>query len=207
MNNSKKKVTFIELLKIIIKRVRISTLILLLITFSSTTFAWFVYATKISTGLTAHIESWNILFTNEDNAIAEYIDIEIPNLYPGMDDFSDVISAYNLGERPAEVHYEIVSVRLLSTTYTIDGTTLTSAQMANKLASDFPFHITMGLTSEVVSATSGRTDFTLTVEWPYEGGNDSQDTYWGNQAYNYIANNPDSPCIAMQIKISAIQQQ
>ena len=40
--------------------------LLLLITFASSTFAWFIYATKVSTGITAHIEAWNILFTNEE---------------------------------------------------------------------------------------------------------------------------------------------
>ena len=39
MDNSKKKNTFIELLKIIFKRTRITTILLLLITFASSTFA------------------------------------------------------------------------------------------------------------------------------------------------------------------------
>lgn len=207
MNNSKKKVTLLELLKIIIKRVRISTLILLLITFSSTTFAWFIYATKISAGITTHIEAWNILFTNDDNAISEYINFVIPNLYPGMPDYTDGINVYNLGEKTANVHYEIVSVRILGVNYTIDGTTLTSDQMANKLARDYPFKITFELLSEAISPTTGRTEFNINVEWPYEAGNDSQDTYWGQKSYEYSSNNPNSPSIEMTIKISAIQQQ
>lgn len=207
MNNSKKKVTFIELLKIIKKRVRISTLILLLITFSSTTFAWFIYATKISAGITTHIEAWNILFTSEDNSISEYVNFVIPNLYPGMDNYSDDITAYNLGERTANVHFEIVSVKILGVTYLIDGTSLTSDQMRNKLAGDYPFSITMSLTNETVTPNTGFTKFTLAVVWPYESGNDAQDTYWGTQSYTYTANNPGQPSIEMTIKITAIQQQ
>ena len=62
---------------------------MLLITFSSTTFAWFVYATKITTGITAHIEAWNILFTSQDNLISEYVYFTIPDMYPGMADYDD----------------------------------------------------------------------------------------------------------------------
>ncbi len=205
MSNSKKKVTIIELFKIAIKRVRISTLILLLITFASTSFAWFIYATKISAGITAHIEGWNILFTTEDNLISEYVTFVIPNLYPGMTTYTDGITAYNLGERSADISYEIQSVRILGVLYTVDGTTLTSSQMASKLTTDYPFTITFALSSQTVSAGSGSTTFTITAAWPYESGNDALDTSWGNQAYNYISNNPGANCIEMVVKISAIQ--
>ena len=206
MDNSKKKVTFIELLKIIVKRVRISTLILLLITFSSTTFAWFIYATKISAGITTHIEAWHIMFTNEDNSISEYINFVIPNLYPGMEDFTDTITIYNLGERGANVSYEIISAKILGVIYTVDGDTLTSAMLSNRLASNYPFSITMGLTSQTISPSTGMTEFTLSAVWPYESGNDSLDTYWGKQSYTYSSNNPGLPSIELSIKISAIQQ-
>ena len=80
MSDSKKKNTFIEILKIVFKRTRITTILLLLVTFASSTFAWFIYATKVATGITAHIEAWNILFTNEDNQVEEYINFYISNL-------------------------------------------------------------------------------------------------------------------------------
>ena len=205
MNNSKKRITFIELLKIIVKRVRISTLILLLITFASTSFAWFIYATKISTGITAHIEAWNILFTTEDNLISEYVSFTIPDLYPGMEDYEDSITAYNLGERQAAVSFEVVSAKILGVTYTIDGSSLTSSMMVNKLANDFPFKITMNLTDEIVSSSTGKTTFTLKTVWPYESGNDELDTYWGSKSYEFSSNNPDSPSIEITVRISAIQ--
>lgn len=205
MDNSKEKVTFIELLKIVIKRVRISTLILLLITFASTTFAWFVYATRIQAGITAHIEAWNIVFTANDTNISEIVTFEIPNLYPGMPDYEDSVSAFNLGERTATVTYEILSVRILNVNYVIDGVSLTSDQMANSLARDFPFTIGLNLTDDEVGH-SGQTTFTISVEWPYESGNDAVDTDWGLRAYNFSANNPaGTPSIEMVVKISAVQ--
>ena len=205
MDNSKQKNKFIELLKIIFKRTRITTILLLLITFASSTFAWFIYATKVSTGITAHIEAWNILFTNEDNSVEEYVNFYIPNLYPGMEDFNDSISAYNLGERSAEISYEIVSTRILSTTYNIEGGSYSSAQMESILANNFPFRTTFSLTNTTLETNSGNTTFSINVTWPFESNNDALDTYWGNQAYTYSANNPGVPSIEIVVKISAVQ--
>lgn len=205
MSNSKKKVTIIELFKIAIKRVRLSTLILLLITFASTSFAWFIYATKISAGITAHIEGWNILFTANDNAISETVNFVIPNLYPGMTDYEDSITAYNLGERNATISYEILSASVLGVNYTIDGTTLTSDMMTNILANNFPFSIELSLSSSSVTPTSGSTTFSIEASWPYESGNDALDTTWGNNAYTFKQNNPNTPCVSITVRISAIQ--
>ena len=205
MDNSKKKNTFIELLKIIFKRTRITTILLLLITFASSTFAWFIYATKVSAGITAHIEAWNILFTNEDNSLEEYVNFYIPNLYPGMDDFDDSITAYNLGERSADISYEIVSARILNVSYNVEDGVYSSAQVESILANNYPFHTTFTLSNSTLSSSSGRTTFAINVTWPYESNNDSLDTYWGNQAYTYASNNPTSPSIEILVKISAIQ--
>lgn len=205
MDNSKKKNKFIELLKIIFKRTRITTILLLLVTFASSTFAWFIYATKVATGITAHIEAWNILFTNEDNTLEEYINFYIPNLYPGMGDFNDSITAYNLGERSAEISYEIVSIRILNINYNIQGGSYTTAQLENILANNYPFSTTFSLTNEIISPTTGSTTFAINVTWPYESNNDALDTYWGNEAYTYAANNPGEPSIEIVVKISAVQ--
>lgn len=206
MGNSKKKLTIIELIKLLFKRVRLSTLLLLLITLCSSTFAWFLYATKVSVGITAHIEAWNILFTNENNEISELINFEIPNLYPGMEDYNDSIEIINLGERNASVEYEIVRVSILGVNYNIDGTTLTSDQMVNNLASDYPFKINISLENSTIEAGSGRTKFSLSTVWPYESGDDELDTYWGSKSYEFSSNNPDTPSIQIEIKISASQQ-
>ena len=205
MDNSKKKNVFIELLKIIFKRTRITTILLLLVTFASSTFAWFIYATKVAAGITAHIEAWNIMFTNEDNMVEEYINFYIPNLYPGMTDFEDNISIYNLGERSADISYEIISTRVLNTTYNIEGGSYSSAQIESILANNYPFHTTFALTYTNITTTTRNTQFSLNVTWPFESNNDTLDTYWGNQAYTYSSDHPGDPSIEIVVKISAIQ--
>ena len=201
--SSKKKVTILEVLKIILKRTRISTLIMLIVTFASASFAWFIYATKVSAGITAHIDMWNIVFTTEDNQISETVNFVIPHLYPGMDDFEDSISAYNMGEKEAIISYEIMSVKILGVNYDVSNQT----QIITKLQNDFPFHITFDLTNEELGTSVGSSTFSVSCIWPYESGNDTLDTYWGNQSYTYTSNNPNLPSIELTVKIQAVQNE
>ena len=126
-------------------------------------------------------------------------------MYPGMPDYSDGITAYNLGDRQADIYFEVVSAKILGVKYTVDEVSLTSPMLINRLAYDYPFKVILGLSSESLTPNSGRTNFTLDVTWPYESGNDELDTIWGKKAYDFNSNNPDSPSIELVIKISAIQ--
>ncbi len=208
MDNSKKeKVTFIELFKIIIKRVRISALILLLITFASTSFAWFIYATRIQAGITAHIDSWNIVFTANDTNISEVVTFTIPNLYPGMDPYHDSITAFNFGETNATVHFDVLSARLLNVSYVVNNESLTSDDLIYDLANNYPFSIDLSLSNENVSANNGYTTFNIDVNWPYESGNDALDTDWGLRSYDFSSNNPSgTPSVELVVRVSAIQE-
>ena len=204
MDNNKRKVTLLDVLKIMFKRVRIRTLIFLVITASATSFAWFVYSTKVSTGITAHIESWNILFTNSETELSEYINFDIPSIYPGMDDYIETIEISNMGEKSASIDYEITALRVLDTTYLIEPP-ITSDYIVDMLANDFPFHITFSLTNTTIDATHGTTIFTLSTVWPYESGNDALDTLWGNNAYIYQQNFSGNSSVSITVKITASQ--
>ena len=151
MAKNKRKVTLLDILKIMFKRVRLRTLILLIITSAATSFAWFIYSTKVTTGLTAHIESWHIMFTSSDNELSEYVDFTIPNLYPGMDDYSDQIEIENKGERSASVTYEVTTIRVIDTTYTVYGN-ITIDYLIDRLENYYPFHITLDLENETIGA-------------------------------------------------------
>ena len=205
MANKKKKVTLLDILKIMFKRVKLSTLLLLVITCASTSFAWFVYSTKVNAGIQAHIESWEILFTNNDTELSQYVSFIIPNLYPGMTSYTDQINIVNLGERSADVVYEVTSVKIFGTQYIADGTTLTSAMLINRLSNEYPFHITFSLTNQQIDTNHGSSTFSLTANWPYESGNDTLDTTWGNNAYNYQQSNPTLPSVEITVKITATQ--
>ncbi len=197
----KKKITFFMVFKRVLKRVKISSLIMLIVTLASTSFAWFIYATKVSAGITAHIETWDVRFLTEDNQISETINIVISNLYPGMPDFSESITAYNQGEKQASISYQVTNVKILGVSYD----TTSNATIINRLATEFPFHITFNLDNQVLSASNGTSTFTVGCTWPFDSGNDVDDTYWGKRSYTFSSNNPDQPSIELTVVISAIQ--
>ncbi len=200
---SAKKNVF-QIIRIIFKRVRLRHILMLAIIISSNSFAWFIYATKVSTGIDAHIKTWNILFSTNDNQIEEYVEFNIPSVYPGMENFSDSITAFNRGEHTATLSYEIESAFLLGITYT-KSDILTSAMIEDRLANDFPFKITFLAENVVMDAQTGVSTFTVSVKWAYESGNDAADTYWGNLSYDFNEDYPDTPNIMLIVKITAIQ--
>ena len=54
MNN---KVTFLEIIKRLLKKFKLRTLLMLAILLSCNTFAWFIYATKVSNNISAYVRS------------------------------------------------------------------------------------------------------------------------------------------------------
>ena len=46
----------------------------------------------------------------------------------------------------------------------------------------------------------------VTVSWEYETGNDEQDSYWGNQAYDFSEKYSDKESIELDLVISAVQK-
>ena len=188
------------------KRISGKTLLILIVTLSANTFAWFIYANKVQTGVEATIKAWNITFELDSGQITEYITINVDELYPGKT-FSKNIVIYNRGDTDADLSYQISSITLFGTT-----TTYTEAQNANpasllaSIQANYPFTISLAFSDAVLSAGSNET-FTVGINWPYESGNDARDTSWGGQAYTYHSSNPNSPSMQMQIKIIATQRQ
>ena len=59
---TKKKSTLKILWKVLTKKIKLRHLVLLVIMLSSNTFAWFIYAQKVSGTVDVHVRSWKILF-------------------------------------------------------------------------------------------------------------------------------------------------
>lgn len=189
-------------------------LIIFLLVFN--TYAWFIYATEVSTGLSVHVRSWKILFKNDDKPIVDYLNIDVDNIYPGMDDYVNELEAYNLSESKAIVSYEILSARILDTEYkSIEGFkyenlevpdgTMSSEELAQKLRTDFPFKLQIDIENQELDAEVGVTKYIIKLYWPYESGDDVLDTYWGNKAYEYNEKNPTESSLNFRIRVRAIQ--
>ncbi len=204
----KKKNIFLKVLK----KVKISHLIFLSILLAGNSYAWFVYISTVSTEVDVHVRSWKIDINDGDDAVVNYVDVVVDDAYPGMTTYTHDIEANNYGEMEASVNYVILSANIMGDEYiTTQGrenmgaqpvaTDLTSAQLENKLENDYPFKIELTLSSSTIAAENGTATYNVTVSWPYESGDDAEDTYWGNRAYTFKQNNPDDPCISIIIKI------
>lgn len=186
------------------RRIRLQTLFLLAITLASNSFAWFVYSTKVSNNITAKVKSWNVDFEiGTESQAEEYIEISIDSLYPGMEDFKKTLKAVNRGEAEAQINYTVEKALILGDDLLNLG--LQNEQIITKLSNDYPFTIQLSVSSMRIPASGGEADISIEIKWPYESGNDAEDTYWGNRAYDYHEANNTLPSINIIIKITAVQ--
>lgn len=191
-------------------------LVLLIVLFAGNTFAWFIYATKVNSDVSVHVRSWNIVFQTEDNEVTNNIPINVDNVYPGMEDFRFNVNAYNRSEVSANMTYQVLSARILDTEYitveekqrlglTVNQDDFTCEQLEEMLANDFPFKITINISDSTIDLENGVETYSVMVRWPFESDNDEVDTLWGTNAYTFKQNNPSSPSIVINIRISITQ--
>ena len=200
MNN---KVTFLEIIKRLLKKIKLRTLLMLAILLSCNTFAWFIYATKVSNNISAYVRSWKVNFIVGDNNIEETLSFDIESVYPGMPDTEQVITAENDSDLRANLEYEIVSASILGETYTTD--TMTSAEIEELIKIKYPFKLNIEIENGSMEAKGGKDNIKFNFTWPFESGDDELDTKWGYKAYQYKEENPDSKSIILIIKVTATQ--
>lgn len=185
------------------RKVKLRTLFFLALTLASNSFAWFIYSTKVSNSITAKVRSWHVNFEVGNSDAEEYIEINIDSLYPGMETFNKTIRASNNGESDARISYEVLEANILGDDLIeINGTT---NQVLNVLKNNYPFKIELTSTNDIITASGGDATISFSVIWPYDSGQDEEDTKWGTLAYNYHNANPGQPSIRLLIKITAIQ--
>ena len=206
----KKKIKFsrlkekFEKLKNRIKKIKLKHLVLLICLLIFNTYAWFIYATEVSTSITAHVTSWNIEFVTGDDEIVTNIEIDLDRIYPGMDDYEKIVEVHNRGETKAKLSYEFVSYQILGETFEV-GEDYTSTELENKIEQDYPFKINVQIDTDSIDESNGKGEFKITVSWPYESGDDELDTYWGNKAYEYYSLNPGQKSLLINMKLIATQ--
>lgn len=188
----------------IIKKIKIKNIIILILLLIFNTYAWFVYATKVSSGLSVHVSSWNVEFSTGDNETTTNIVIEVERVYPGMDTFEKNITVKNKGEIKAELEYNILSLKVMDDTYIV-GQNITLEELENKMETEYPFKINISKDDTELIEGTGEGKFSVTVEWPFESGNDELDTLWGNKAFEYYSVNPEQKSIEIQVKLTAKQ--
>ena len=190
-----------------LKKIKLKNLIILLLLLVFNTYAWFIYASKVSMGITASVSSWNVEFVSDAGETVTNIDVDVERIYPGMETFEKKVEVHNKGETAATLSYEIKSLKIMDDLYeTTRDSGLTSDDIENKIEQEYPFKILIEKDDAGLAVENGIGSFTIKVEWPYESGDDELDTTWGNKAYEYYSLNPGEKSIEMKLELVATQQ-
>ena len=126
----------------VLKKIKLKNLIILLLLLVFNTYAWFIYASKVSMGITASVSSWNVEFVSDAGETVTNIDVDIERIYPGMETFEKKVEVYNKGETGATLSYEIRSIKIMDDLYETTGdSALTSDEIQNIIEQKYPFKI------------------------------------------------------------------
>lgn len=210
MINSRNRV-FRAIVKVIKKRFKPVHILFIALLLTSNSFAWFIYMNKIDSDINVRVKAWNVSFRFDNETMTDYINFSVDEIYPGMDDFEQVLSVTNDGDVAAKLSYEIISINIFGEDYSVLEDNITSPDLNDVLTNRYPFKISITSDSETIASNGGMANFIVRVVWPYESYddygniNDEVDTYWGNQAYQFSLDNEDVPCILLKVKLTATQ--
>ena len=188
----------------IIKTIKIRNIIFLILLLIFNTYAWFIYATRVSTGISAHVSSWNVEFSTGEDETTTNIVIELDRIYPGMETVRKEVSVKNKGEISAKLDYDIIALKVMEEEYKL-GEDMTSEELENKMKSEYPFKVNIVKDDAELLQGIGPGRFSVTIEWPFESGDYELDTLWGSKAYEYYSLNPGAKSVEIEITLIAEQ--
>ncbi len=198
-------------------KVTFRTIFLLAVTLIFNTYAWFLYVNTVTADITAHVDSWMVRFEVDGEEVQHSFMFNIPHAYPGMSDASKTVMILNNGEKNAHIDYEVRYVRIFDDIYfaqeSIDegqtapqGATIANASdLLTMIQSTYPFVISFSATSYNLQPDESA-NLTITFEWDYESGNDTVDTEYGINAYNFYEDNVNEEN-AIEILVNVIVDQ
>lgn len=200
-NKEKNKRTITKVKSIYLK------ICLLLLNLIFATFAWFAYTRILVTDFNVDISTWKVDFKDNTGVLGNVMQIEVPNFYPGMTDYTKTVEISNLGEKDASITYSELTLKLLNTEYeTTPDVATEDGKTTVKLLNDsttYPFEVILKYDTVIKAITPTNTDnkgeVEIIVTWPYtvmEEDVESQtknelDTLWGYNIAQFY-NSPES---------------
>ena len=192
----------------ILKKVKIKNMLILILLLMFNTYAWFIYATRVATDITAHVSSWNVEFVGSEGEITTNLLVTIGRIYPGMDRFEKIVEVHNKGETKAVLGYEIEEFKVMGKTFTVDETNgPTTQDIVDKMNTEYPFKIKIEKDDTLLSQGTGNGTFTISLDWEFESGDDEVDTNWGNKAYEFYSLHPGENSIEIKMTLMATQKE
>ena len=187
----------------LLKKIKLRTIIILIVLLVFNSYAWFIYSTKVATGLEAHVSSWDVSIQAGEGETTN-LEIIVDRIYPGMNTFEKEIEVHNKGEVKALLSYEVKSYTILGESFETNET-VTEADLKKNLLDNYPFKVSVAISSEIIDAGNGYGTFKVTVEWPFESGDDVADTHWGEESYKYYSLHPKEPSLQVKLVLSVEQ--
>ena len=167
-------------------KANLMSLFFIIVSFISGTLAWFAYSGLSDVATEIDIRAWNIEIDKKSST--KDITISLSEISPGMETMSEVINIKNSGDSDAIVKFNLVSARILGEpedNYVV-GEDLTTEELQDILANNYPFQINATLSKEYVLKKGGEASLNVSVSWPFDSGNDDLDSIWGTNAYQFL---------------------
>ena len=181
------------------------------ISFISITLAWFAYSGIASVETTINVKAWQIEFKKGEVKQDSLINVTLNDVSPGMQTKSEIININNLGDDDASIDYEIKSARIFDDVISASS----QAELEDILSHNYPFKINMSLSDRHANAHDGTGEFTVSISWPLDSGDDKSDSDWGKKAYDFNQSEQDKhtadntyqirPSISIAISLKAEQ--
>lgn len=213
------------------KKIPYKTILLFIFSLIMTTFAWFAYSKIIEPTLKMHMSSWDMEYYIGSEKKTNPISLEIPILYPTMEEQTVVVDIHNNGEKQVDIDFQVKSLTIAGTTYegvsegfepttnkyitiapsVIKTDETTSKQICKGAVTNdvtkFPFTIEIEHSAQVGAVTEDNYgtkipgEGYLKVTVNWIGDNDKLDSEWGYIVGDYLANHPEVSS-AMSIVLS-----
>lgn len=195
----------------VMKKVKIKNMLILILLLIFNTYAWFIYATRVATDVSAHVSSWNIEFVGTEGEITTNLEVNIGRIYPGMERFEKVVEVRNKGETKAVLSYQIEEFDIMGEKFIVNEKNgPTTQDIVDKMNTEYPFNIKIEKDDSLLSEGTGNGKFIISLDWDFESNSedgDELDTYWGNKAYEFYSLNPGQNSIEIKMTLSATQKE
>lgn len=188
------------------KKIKLRTLIFFIFSLIMTTFAWFAYSKVLNTTLNIHMASWDMEYFIGAEEKTNPISVEIPTLYPTMEEQSVTIDIKNNGEKLVDIAYQVQSVTIAGISFEIlqQGETNTTE---NYIVLAPPVLETITTTDEATQETtteqiykgvitSDITKFPFTIDVEHSAQVEAKDASGSGEGYltitvNWVGDNND----------------
>ena len=192
-------------------KLNLISLFFIAVSFISVTLAWFAYSGVVRGSVDIPVKAWYIQMEKDGHKVSNDIVITLDEIYPGMDTVYETLRIQNLGDSDANLHYEIMSARILGDSendYPITNLE-DSLYVEDLLSHYFPFNINMSVSKHHVTSGGDEASFDVSVSWPLDSDDDEWDSEWGNKAYEFLRlerlNEIQRPSIHIVISVVAEQ--